>query len=189
MTRGRRWYTAIVAKILREARMHEDVTDAMEKFREQSQYLWNKYFRATDLTSLPESWACFDEIEKALFGAIVLSGVGCINLREFYREKPLEFLRVLYRNDEKNTILVGEKDYNPNRNIVWRELPFSAGPETQIWFIDYFQWDFYGKEWDFPFIRGYIAQHDEPLRGKKVLLERGKCRISFIHEKRIAPFT
>ncbi|MBF5043638.1 hypothetical protein FGE12_14675 [Aggregicoccus sp. 17bor-14] len=156
----------------------ENVTQRMMKYREAARHLWNTFLREEQTFSpqrLPSDEVLDDweALQPLLFRALVLRHTGneahaAARLSSGRRSEPLPFLRVVPTSDRVPAMVSRGKP----AKTYWDHPVNRLGPEDDLRFIDFFDWDS-SRFLDFAYYRVEIrACAREPgLVGHEALLE------------------
>lgn len=160
--------------------MH-NVTQEMLIFKEAIRHCWNAYFSRCAAPMSPEVQESFEEVERGLFGGIVLAPLGLSSRASEYRKTPLSWL-IISPSAEAQEIPMQFGEVDSLGNTSWRMptvQPVDAS--TSFEFFDFFDWYPYGVV-DLPYVRARVADLPSApdTRGKMALIEQRFCQFQIV---------
>jgi len=152
----------------------KDVTTIMERYRECVRHIWNTYLRTGNSTP-DDKVNRFDRIKELLFSEIVLRELGKPNYRREDCQQELTFLRVV-PVCEGVPIMVNRPSSDGNK--YWDDPVDNAGPDADLRFIDFFDWDQLGfMNLQFYHVKIFHFPKFPHLVGREALLDTQYARV------------
>lgn len=151
----------------------QDVTDLCERYRRCAAALWNDCLRnvATIENDVVDR---FEELQRLLFQTIVLDVLGVRHYLKTSPDEPCSFLRVVPKAEVVPVMI-----QSAGEDGSWEDPSTRlAGEDVDFRFIDYFDWDTWGRR-GFLYYRVRIAACGEhPLVvGRQALIEVERARV------------
>lgn len=158
-----------------------DVTSAVERVRICLEDLWNTYFYVDDdMSSYPAVVQdLFEDIERRLFGALLLVNLGGLDFMETFRTEPLPFLVVVPPAEGANLLLVNRPA--ADGNSYWDAFDGRVGPgEVSLHFMEWFDWNIYGqRSFQYYRVRIHAFEQYPEFVGRDALIDRRGARVLF----------
>lgn len=160
----------------------KNVSDSLMLYGEATRHIWNTYF-AGKVKSLRECGALdsYEEIDKALFYAIVLSSIGKHSYDiDNFRNEAVPFLQVRARKGIKQLRMMID-EFPEGKYHKWSEFVLmDIQNDDQFLFIEFFDWDRYGYV-AYPYYMACIQKFKKypNLVGKNVLVETCNVQVMF----------
>lgn len=153
----------------------KDITAEMLEFKEAVRHIWNGHFAQRPSRMSGEMQDAFSQIERGLFGAIVLSSVDVDQRAAEYREQPLSWL-ILEPASELTEWPVQFGVMEDNGNTTWQPPSLLDVKEEMIFeFFDFFDWNAFGFV-DLPYVRARVKSAKAKPSQSIALVEQRLCR-------------
>jgi hypothetical protein len=156
----------------------QDITDLMDHYRITGRSIWNAAFWSQPELRNWDSWEQFEQIKNLLFSALVVGRLEQIGCCADLATVPRPILQV--RPGQSSTVpIMIHLPRQGDRNNYWddpvREI---TGEETELHFLDYFDWDKMNYI-DFQYYRvkiiGFPSQPH--LQGREALLQHSHAKV------------
>jgi len=159
----------------------KDVTSILNNYRECIRHLWNSYFLHEG--EVPPLYTDdlldqFEEVERVLFSALVLTRINKISSEERFGKEPLPFL-VIAPAAERVPIMINR--FSSDGNRYWDEPVKEIGrSEARLHFIECFDWNSYGHlDLKYYKVRISLFPTHSIYEGRDALIEVQHVRILF----------
>jgi hypothetical protein len=124
---------------------NESIISLINDYRECARSIWNNYF-SEKFTSL-QDWGLVDSfkiVREELFRSIVLAAAFDDDIPNFSLGFPCNVIRVALKGDENWTTSVMINRTKGETHGYWDHPLTKIRPNTDLLFVDLFDWDTYG---------------------------------------------